>query len=99
MRRWRSSSTATSYKDGVTRGMNDAMCDINQCHGHGYDPSCPSGHTKTFCSGYAQGYSKGWGQQSRNEDSNSQAQAIGGNDLGISGNNNHVTINQGQSQK
>jgi hypothetical protein len=35
--------TATSYSDGIKQGINDALCDINQCHGHGYDPSCPSG--------------------------------------------------------
>ena len=91
--------TSTSYRDGITKGLNDATCDLNQCHGHGYDPSCPSGHTKTFCSGYAQGYSEGWDHQSGNDGSNSQAQLIGGNELGITGNNNHVTINQLQSQK
>jgi hypothetical protein len=55
--------TASSFEDGVTRGMNDAQCDSNQCHGHGYDSSCPSGHTSTFCRGYAQGYSQGWNPQ------------------------------------
>ena len=32
-------------------------------------------------------------------DNSAQSPAIGGNNLGISGNNNQVTINQGQSQK
>lgn len=91
--------TATSYGDGFTRGLDDATCDLNQCHGHGYNSSCPSGHTKTFCSGYAQGYNKEWVQQSGNEQSKSQAQSIGENDLGINGNNNHVIINQVQNQK
>jgi hypothetical protein len=64
--------TASSFEDGVTKGMNDAQCDSNQCHGHGYDPSCPSGHTGTFCRGYAKGYSEGWGQQSGSESSHEQ---------------------------
>jgi hypothetical protein len=64
--------TASSYNDGVTRGINDARCDSNQCHGHGFDPSCPSGHTKTFCRGYAKGYSEGSDQQSGSEGSHEQ---------------------------
>ncbi|HEY7108931.1 MAG TPA: hypothetical protein VH415_05870 [Nitrososphaeraceae archaeon] len=91
--------TATSYSDGFTRGLDDATCDMSQCHRHGYNPSCPSGHTTTFCSGYVQGYSKGWDQQFGNDGSKSQAQSIGRNDLGITGNNNHVIINQVQNQK
>ncbi|MGA7897737.1 MAG: hypothetical protein WCA39_02630 [Nitrososphaeraceae archaeon] len=58
-----------------------------------------SGHTKMFCSGYAQGYDKVWNQQSGNEQSKSQAQSLGGNDVGINGNNNRVIINQIQNQK
>ena len=50
--------TSTSYRDGITKGLNDARCDLNQCHGHGYDPSCPSEHTKTLCSGYARDTAK-----------------------------------------
>lgn len=52
--------------------MSDAQCDSNQCHGHGYDSSCPSGHTGTFCRGYAQGYSEGWDQQSGSGSSEEQ---------------------------
>ena len=52
-----------------------------------------------FCSGYAQGYDKGWNQQSGNEQSKSHAQSLGGNDVGINGNNNRVIINQIQNQK
>ena len=28
--------TSTSYRDDITKGLNDATCDLNQCHGHGY---------------------------------------------------------------
>jgi hypothetical protein len=28
--------TLTSYRDGITKGLNDATCDLNQCHEHGY---------------------------------------------------------------
>jgi hypothetical protein len=48
--------TATSRQDGYNRGYNDALCDLQSCHGHGIEPSCPSGHTNTFCNGYADGY-------------------------------------------
>ncbi|HEY7078903.1 MAG TPA: hypothetical protein VH500_04315 [Nitrososphaeraceae archaeon] len=79
--------TASSFEDGVTRGMNDAQCDSNQCHGHGYDPSCPSGHTKTFCRGYAKGYSDGWGQQSGGEISHRQTNDGSNGDTGDRGSN------------
>jgi hypothetical protein len=39
--------TGTSYQDGYNKGFADARCDHNFCHGHGYDPSCPRGHTAT----------------------------------------------------
>jgi hypothetical protein len=29
-------------------------------HGHGYDPSCPSGHSKGYCISYKQAYDKQW---------------------------------------
>ncbi|HEY7078453.1 MAG TPA: hypothetical protein VH500_02055 [Nitrososphaeraceae archaeon] len=74
--------TASSYEDGITRGTNDAMCDLNQCHGHGYDPSCPSGHTRTFCDGYARGYSEGWDQQSGSDRGRSSRQTGGSSNGG-----------------
>ena len=43
-----------------SRGYSDARCDKNSCHGHGFDPSCPSGHTGDFCANYAAGYRAGW---------------------------------------
>ena len=81
------------------------------CLGHGYDDSCPSGHSESFCNNYQNGYNTQWsitansdmqngGNGNGNSNDNSaQSPAIGGNNLGISGNNNQVTINQGQSQK
>ena len=52
--------TATSYQDGFNKGFADARCDRNFCHGHGFDPSCPRGHTAVYCNGYAAGYRNGW---------------------------------------
>ena len=46
--------TRTSFNDGFNRGVRDAIRDSH--NGHGFDPSCPSGHTSTFCKGYRQGY-------------------------------------------
>jgi hypothetical protein len=40
--------TPTSYQDGFNKGKKDAQCDWIECHGHGYDPSCPRGHTIGF---------------------------------------------------
>jgi hypothetical protein len=52
--------TATSYQDGFNKGFADARCDRVFCHGHGFDPSCPRGHTAVYCNGYAAGYRNGW---------------------------------------
>ena len=40
--------TATSYDDGWSKGLSDAECDAHNCHGHGFDDSCPSSHTDVF---------------------------------------------------
>jgi hypothetical protein len=48
--------TPTSYQDGFNKGKRDARCDFIQCHGHGYDPSSPRGHTVVYCDGYTNGY-------------------------------------------
>ena len=29
-------------------------------NGHGFDDSCPKGHTTTFCEGYKQGYTESY---------------------------------------
>jgi hypothetical protein len=44
--------TATSYEDGFQRGVKDAGRDLEGLNGHGFDDSCPKGHTGTFCDGY-----------------------------------------------
>src|SRR5690242_13731633 len=58
--------TATSRQDGYNKGYTDAICDLKSCHGHGLNPSCPSGHTDTFCSGYAEGYATAQGSNNNN---------------------------------
>jgi hypothetical protein len=46
--------------DGYGRGLNDAYRDYNGLNGHGYDDSCPSGHSGSFCFNYQNGYQDGW---------------------------------------
>ena len=50
--------TATSNEDGFQQGAKDAGRDLRGENGHGFDDSCPKGHTATFCEGYQQGYSE-----------------------------------------
>jgi len=89
-----------SYDDGWRKGTTDAYKDEAGLNGHGYDESCPSGHTDVYCQGYVDGYKENWNLATKGSgNSNTESGAIGGNNLGISGNNNHVTINQVQSQK
>ena len=52
--------TASSYSDGYSRGVKDASRDLQGLNGHGYDSSCPSGHTSVFCDGYVRGYDATW---------------------------------------
>ena len=77
---------ATSAYD---KGYSDAVCDLQSCHGHGYDPSCPSGHSDDYCSNYGSGYQAGWSSGSSSS-SNSESAAIGGNRI----NGDHNLINQ-----
>lgn len=51
-------------------------------YNRGYDSSCSSGHSDDFCAGYADGYTIQQGQLSN---------------VNIKGNDNRVTVNQGQS--
>jgi hypothetical protein len=51
--------TSTSYEDGFQRGVKDAGRDLRGENGHGFDDSCPSRHTATFCNGYKDGYNEG----------------------------------------
>ena len=50
--------TATSNEDGFQQGAKDANRDLKGLNGHGFDDSCPKGHTATFCDGYKQGYTE-----------------------------------------
>ena len=52
--------TKTSWYDGWNKGASDASRDLVGANGHGYDPSCPSGHTSVYCDGYTQGYNEVW---------------------------------------
>ena len=51
-------SASTSFEDGFQQGAKDAGRDLQGTNGHGFDDSCPKGHTATFCEGYQQGYSE-----------------------------------------
>ena len=52
--------TATSNEDGFQQGVKDANRDLKGLNGHGFDDSCPKGHTATFCEGYKQGYTESY---------------------------------------
>jgi hypothetical protein len=45
-------------RDGFQRGVKDAGRDLQGSIGHGFDDSCPKGHTSTFCEG-CEGYKQG----------------------------------------
>jgi hypothetical protein len=53
-------------EDAYSRGYSDAVADAHYEHGHGYDSSCPSGHSAAYCQNYQQGYAAGW-QSARGE--------------------------------
>jgi hypothetical protein len=92
--------TSTSYQDGFNRGVNDANRDWQRLNGHGFDDSCPSGHTDVYCSGYFKGYNTTWDtlkedyivDSNGNTVSNAQSSTVG-----IEGNNNRVNVIQGQT--
>jgi hypothetical protein len=60
-------SASTSNEDGFKQGAKDAGRDLRGENGHGFDDSCPKGHTATFCEGYKQGYSERWHDTSEND--------------------------------
>jgi len=45
-----------SKGNSLERGAIDAFRDSNGLNGHGYDDSCPSGHSSAFCSNYKHAY-------------------------------------------
>lgn len=50
----------TRHNTGYNDGYKAAQCDFKRCHGHGYDPAVPSGHTSSYDNGYSKGYQDGW---------------------------------------
>jgi len=48
------------FGDGYSRAVQDANRDFKGENGHGYDASCPSGHSEQYCQGYARGYNHRW---------------------------------------
>jgi hypothetical protein len=58
--------TTSSYTDGYSKGVRDAGRDLQGLNGHGYNSSCPSGHTSVFCSAYVRGYDNTWYAQRQN---------------------------------
>ena len=88
--------TKTSYEDGYNRGASDAQNDLLGLNGHGYDDSCPSGHTDTYCRGYVNGYNNAWNSQSGSSGgiTGTQPQSLPqsqGTDI-------HIHVGQAQSQ-
>jgi hypothetical protein len=75
------------YKGGV-----DASFDYN--NNRVYDSSCPSGHSDNFCAGYSDGYNNWWHQADQKNTGTQQGQS---SKVNIKGNDNRVTVNQGQS--
>jgi hypothetical protein len=53
-----SKETKTSSEDGFQQGVKDANRDLQGLNHHGFDDSCPKGHTAVFCDGYKRGYVK-----------------------------------------
>jgi hypothetical protein len=56
--------TKTSYEDGYNNAISDAYNDYHGLNGHGYDDSCPRGHTEIYCQGYIDGYNVTWNSES-----------------------------------
>ena len=50
----------TTSGDAYSTGYSDAVADAHYAHGHGYDSSCPSGHSEAYCQNYQSGYATGW---------------------------------------
>jgi hypothetical protein len=79
------------YDLGYHKGSVDASSDYN--NNRGYDSSCPSGHSENFCVGYSVGYNNWWHQVYQN----TAIQQGESSNINIKGNDNRVTVNQGQS--
>jgi hypothetical protein len=55
-----SAQTDTSNEDAFQNGVKDANRDLKGLNGHGFDGSCPKGHSAAFCDEYKQGYHESW---------------------------------------
>ena len=62
-----SKETDTNNEDGFQQGVKDANRDLKGLNGHGFDDSCPKGHTGTFCEGYKDGYNERWNDTPEND--------------------------------
>ena len=102
-------SASARTTDAHSRGQIDATRDYHGLNGHGYDDSCPSGHSSSFCSNYKDGYTTQWTVTANNDmlsggngngyDGNSaQTGAIGGNQI-KAGDNSQVNVNQFLNQR
>jgi hypothetical protein len=49
-----------AQKDAANKAAIDAGKDAKGSNGHGYDSSCPSGHSAGFCGSYKQAYDNVW---------------------------------------
>jgi hypothetical protein len=73
----------TTSEDAYSTGYSDAVADAHYAHGHGYDSSCPSGHSEAYCQNYQSGYTTGWRSVT--------------NHIGVQGNQTHTSDNQTSS--
>jgi len=92
------SNETQHYNAGWNDGQYNAQTDWN----NGYktpDQSCPTDHhhTQEYCNGYFAGYGDEWNRSYNIYYSNSGTQQDQTSNVNIHGNNNRVTVNQGQS--
>ena len=87
------------------RGSRDAYRDYHGMNGHGFNDSCPSGHSAQYCANYKDAYSTNWAVVNNADltsgqvSDNTQSGAIGGNDVKTTGDNSPVRINQLLNQR
>ncbi len=95
----RNLSDSQRYNDGYNNGYSAALQD------NSYDSTCdPHGqytsdgqHTTYYCNGWANGYQDGWNNKNNGNSYNSGTQQEQSSNVNVRGNNNRVTVNQGQS--
>jgi hypothetical protein len=91
-------SNSNSGSDGTIDGTNSATADFHHENGHGYDDSCPTGHSDTYCEAYTRAYRDQWAvlENSGNVHNNSFASSTDQNEaasVNIQGNNNNNKVN------